>query len=222
MEDDNKNELNEENNLNEQVEQNEKVEANNVEEKSENKTETTKSNAGGIANWIKSNTKLVIIIVAVIAVVVIAALVVPNLVGSPEQAVKNYVSAISTQNANKYLKCIDVRGMTAYAECSGYFSKDLSKFKEEYDKIDKDSVDYDKDDAKKAIEYMVDDDYKNFSLKVVDIKQKEKVKDCKDLYKVVAKIRIKYKDEDGDSQDTTEEKTFYVYKNKIVYASMYF
>lgn len=194
------------------VEQNENIE-NNVEKKQSAVT------SNGIVEWAKSNKKLLAIIAVVLLIAIVAIVAVSKLSGSPEKAVKNYISALNSGKASKIAKAIDIKGSLAYAQCSGYWTSDFSKFEEKYKEIKNDDEDI--KDYEENIEEIIEDMDKKktkYSIKLVDIKNVEEVKDCNKLYNVEAKVRLKYKDSDGDTQDTTKTIKFYVYKNKVVYA----
>lgn len=194
---------NENNELNQNVE-------NNVEQ-----TQATSTKINGIVEWVKSHTKVIAIAAVILVVAIVAVFAISNLTGGPEKAVKNYVSALNSGNAKKLIKSMDLKGTLAYIQCSGYWSSDLSKFEEKYAEIDEDDIEDREEDLEELLEEM-QEDKKGFSMKVVEIKEVKEVEDCKDLYNVEAKIRVKYKDEEGDTQDTTNTMKFVVYKNKVV------
>ena len=81
-------------------------------------------------------------------------------------------------------------------------NSDVKDFKESF-----------KDTMEGSLEALKEGDY---SYKLLEIKEVEKLENCKNLYNVEAKVRMKYKDEDGDKQDITNTINLIVYKNKIV------
>ena len=116
------------------------------------------------------------------------------------------------------LSSMDIKASIAYYTCysrSSDFSE--TEFKKEYKKIKnsdiKDFKESFKDTMEGSLEVLKEGDY---SYKLLEIKEVEKLENCKNLYNVEAKVRMKYKDEDGDKQDITNTINLIVYKNKIV------
>lgn len=184
------------------------------------------SNGNGIVstitNFVKSNTKLVLIAVAVIVVLILLIAIISNATSGPKQAVKNYISAMNKLNSDKIVSSMDIKATLAYTVCYGR-STDFSEseFKKEYKKI-KNS---DAEDLKESTKETLDDAIKllkdkKFSVKLIDIKNVEKLENCKNLYTVEAKVRVNYNDEDGDKQDITNTINLIVYKNKVVTADL--
>ena len=211
---------NENQNLNENIEPT-------VEQVEQNTQSTNKQPKGEgffkkIINWVKSHTKLLAIIVAVIVVAIIAIVIVTSLIGSPKKAVKKYISAYSSMNGNKIVAAMDIKGAYAYkkSSSSSYFSSSLdgSKFKDAYNDVSKDDVKDLKEDLIDSFKDLKKEAKKEnaLSIKLIRIKDTEKVEDCDDLYTVTAKVRISFKDDDGDKQDVAQTMKFYVYKNKVV------
>lgn len=171
-----------------------------------------------ITNFIKSNTKTVLIVAAVVIVLILLIAIISNASSGPKQAVKNYISAMNKMSADKILSTMDVKASIAYYTCYSR-ATDFSEteFKKEYKKVKnsdvKDFKESFKDTMSSSLEALKEGDY---SLKLLEIKEVEKLENCKNLYNVEAKMRIKYKDEDGDKQDITNTITLIVYKNKVV------
>ncbi|MCI8655794.1 MAG: hypothetical protein HFJ48_08090 [Clostridia bacterium] len=171
-----------------------------------------------ITNFVKSNTRLVLIAVAILLVLIILIAIISNVAGGPKQAVKNYVSAMNKMDANKILSTMDVKASIAYYTCYAQSSDfDESDFKKEYKKVKNSDVKDFKESftstLDRTLDVLKDNDY---SYKLISIKDVEEFKNCKNLYNVEAKIRMRYKDDDGDKQDITNTINLIVYKNKIV------
>lgn len=171
-----------------------------------------------ITNFVKSNTRLVIIAVAIVIALILLIAIISNSTSGPKQAVKNYISAMNKMSADKMLSSMDIKASIAYYTCysrSSDFSE--TEFKKEYKKIKnsdvKDFKESFKDTMEGSLEVLKEGDY---SYKLLEIKEVEKLENCKNLYNVEAKVRMKYKDEDGDKQDITNTINLIVYKNKIV------
>ena len=156
-----------------------------------------------ITNFVKSNTKLVIAVAVILAVIILIA-VISNVTGGPKQAAKNYISAMNKMNADKILSTMDVKASIAYFACYSNSSFTEEDFKKAYKEVSNSDVKDFKETFKKTLdstlELMKEYDY---SYKLLEIKDVEESKNCKDLYKVEAKVRITYKDDDGDKQDVT-------------------
>ena len=184
-------------------------------------SEESKAKSSGIVEWIKSNTKLVAIIAAVIAIIAVLGVIISNVTGSPEKAIKGYLSALSSGNAKNLEKNLDIKGILAYSDSYSYWSGiDADKFLKAYDKVEKDDV----KKAKENLEELIDqirEDKKDYSVKLLEVKNQEDVKGIDNMYKVEIKARIKYKDSDGDKQDKTDTFKFIIYKNKVIYSSLY-
>ncbi|MCI8700355.1 MAG: hypothetical protein HFJ47_03315 [Clostridia bacterium] len=175
-----------------------------------------------ITNFVKSNTKLVIIAVAILLAVIILISVISNVTGGPKQATKNYISAMNKMNADKILSTMDIKASIAYIAC---YSSSSNFSEEDFKKAYKEVSNSDVKEFKKAFKETLDstlDTIKeyNYSYKLLEIKDVEESKNCKDLYKVEAKVRITYKDDDGDKQDITSTINLIAYKNKIVTVDM--
>ena len=171
-----------------------------------------------ITNFVKSNTRLVLIAVAILAVAIILIAIISNAVGGPKQAVKNYISAMNKMNSNKILSTMDSKAAIAYYACysesSNFSEEDFKKAYKEVKNSDiKDFKETFKNTLDSSLNLLKDSDY---SYKLLDIKGVEKLDNCKDLYNVEAKVRIRYKDDDGDKQDITNTIKLIVYKNKVV------
>lgn len=171
-----------------------------------------------ITNFVKSNTRLIVIAVAILIALILLIAIISNATSGPKQAVKNYISAMNKMSADKMLSSMDIKASIAYYTCYSRAS-DFSEteFKKEYKKVKNSDVKDFKESFKSTIssslEALKDGDY---SYKLLEIKEVEKLENCKNLYNVEAKVRIKYKDEDGDKQDITNTINLIVYKNKIV------
>ena len=226
--------VNEEKKLNDNVEQNvtpkaeengEKIQEKSAEPEKVEDTKTTseeqKAKSSGLVEWIKSNTKLVAIIAAVIAIIAVLGIVISNVTGSPEKAIKGYLSALSNGDAKKLEKNMDIKGVLAYSDSYSYWSGiDADKFLKAYDKVEKDDI----KDAKENLEELINlirEDKKDYNVKLLEIKNQEEVKGIDNMYKVEIKARIKYKDSDGDKQDKTDTFKFIIYKNKVIYTTLY-
>ena len=213
----------------EKVEENNEVKAEKqAEDSNEAKVEDTKTTSeepkaksSGLVEWIKSNTKLVAIIAAVIAIIAVLGIVISNVTGSPEKAIKGYLSALSNGDAKKLEKNMDIKGVLAYSDSYSYWSGiDADKFLKAYDKVEKDDI----KDAKENLEELINlirEDKKDYNVKLLEIKNQEEVKGIDNMYKVEIKARIKYKDSDGDKQDKTDTFKFIIYKNKVIYTTLY-
>ena len=160
-----------------------------------------------VVTWVKGNTKIVIGIVAAIVVVIVAASIIG---GGQKRAVKKYVKAFAKMDVKSVLKTYDVKGALAWAECN----EKPKKFKDAYDDIDDDDVEEAEEDAEELFESL-DDEFDKLSIKVKKITSVKKEKNCKGMYKVKAKLKIKY---ETDEKDNDIEKTveFVVYKNKVI------
>lgn len=176
-----------------------------------------------IINWIKSHLKLIIILIAIIIVALIAFTLISKLTQNPEQAVKNYISAVNKMDAEKIISATDIKGALAYEKCSGLLSSsDIKEFEEKYKDLDSDDIKNRKDSLKASIEYYSSStEEKDYSIKLIRIKDMQESEDCKGLYTVNAKVRIKYNDEDGDKQDIAKSVKFMVYKNKVININLY-
>lgn len=222
-----------ENENNENVEQNQQpteqnqpsVEQTNTEQQNASDNTTVNNGAQGdipIVNWLKSNTKLVAIAIAVIIVAIVAVVLILSLSGSPEKAVKKYVAAFSSLNTDKFISSMDIKGAIAYSECYSYLDGfDEEEFEDEYDDVKKSDI----KDKEKSIRESFDSIKSNmednkFSLKIVRFEEVEESDECDGLYFVDAKIRVEFKDDDGDKQDMSKSARFIVYKNKIIYADI--
>lgn len=171
-----------------------------------------------ITNFVKSNTRLVLIAVAILLVAIILIAVISNAVGGPKQAVKNYISAMNKMNSDKILSTMDIKASIAYYACyaksSNFTEKDFKKAYKEVKTSDvKDFKETFKNTLDSSLDLLKDSDY---SYKLLEIKEIGKLDGCKNLYNVEAKIRIRYKDDDGDKQDITNTINLIVYKNKVV------
>lgn len=174
-----------------------------------------------ITNFVKSNTKLVIIAVAILLAVIILIAVISNVTGGPKQAAKNYISAMNKMDADKILSTMDVKASIAYFTCYSNSSFTEKDFQKAYKAVSNSDIKDFKESFKKtldsSLEAMKEYDY---SYKLLEIKDVEESENCKDLYKVEAKVRITYKDDDGDKQDVTSTISLIAYKNKIVTVDM--
>lgn len=186
----------------------------------ENNNAKSSNGAKNMLSNVLKNKKLLGIIAAVIVVVIALMVIVPNIVGGPKKAVKNFVSAMASGKSSKVMDAMDLKGVIALQKCSsGYYDLkvDESKFKDAYEDVDKDDVKKMKKEFSDSFDYEVPEKAK---VKIVRFTEVKESKDCKKLYKVKAKIRTTYKDDDGDKQDTTSEMSFYVYKNKVIYINL--
>ena len=174
--------------------------------------EKVKNVLGAIGSVIKSHIKLLLILVAVIVVIIIL---INFMGGGPEKTVKAYIGAMNDANTEEFIKNMDLRGAMAWDKCD----EDESKFKEEYDNIDVEDEDIEEqfEEAEKGLERIVeaiDDNFDEYSMKVKEIKDTEKL--AKGLYRVKAQIETKSKDVDGEEKENTATATFIVYNNKII------
>lgn len=175
-----------------------------------------------ITNFVKSNTKLVLIAIAILVAVIILIAVISNVTGGPKQAVKNYISAMNSLKSDKILSTMDPKAAIAYYTC---YSSSADFSEKDFNKAYKDVSNSDVKDFKEAFKDTLDStldaikDY-DYSYKLVEIKEIKEFENCKNLYTVEAKMRITYKDDDGDKQDITNTINLIVYKNKVVTVDM--
>lgn len=169
--------------------------------------------------WIKANKKTsiiaLIVIIAIIIAIVLAGCISKNKnkkdESGPEAAVKGYISGMSNLDSEKMLKYYDAQGAVAWTDCSG----NTAEFKDVYDDVEKDDIEYAEESIENSLEYYKD--YKSFSMKVDDIKSVNEDEDCKNLYKVKTKVTITTKyDEDYEEDESTETITFVVYEDKVI------
>lgn len=179
--------------------------------------EKVKNVLATIIAWVKSHVKLVAIIAAVI---IVAIIVISFILGGDKRLIKSYVSAINKADAEKALKCMDMKGVLAAASAFG----DEDEFVDKYEEIE----DEDEDDLEDAIKEMEksfedsiedrEDNYKKYKVKFKKIKDKEKIDD--DFYIVKAVVKLDTENEDGDKTDSEKTLDFWIYKGKIVYAEL--
>ena len=70
-----------------------------------------------ITNFVKSNTRLVIIAVAIVIALILLIAIISNATSGPKQAVKNYISAMNKMSADKMLSSMDIKASIAYYTC---------------------------------------------------------------------------------------------------------
>lgn len=172
-------------------------------------------------SWLKAHAKIVIAVL----VVIIAAVVLVNLIGSPEKrALNKYFKALNSYDSEKIAKSMNIEAAVAWknAQSSSYdYSSYLDssssssssksdknvveRFDENLDDVDDDDVDSYKDNLDD--QYDKDDKGQN-KVKLLKIVHVTKAKDNKDLKKVVAKIRVTSKPSKDDDDDDDDEKVW--------------
>ena len=169
-----------------------------------------------IASVLKTHIKLVVIVIALIVIAVVVAVVFTG--GGPKKAVESYISAMDNADSKAFIEAMDFKGAMAWENCE----EDEEKFVDEYEDIDEDDDDL-KEQFEQAEETMadlidtIDDHYEEYSVKIKEFKETEKLADG--LYKVKAQIETKTKSKDEDDEDentNTNTSTFIVYNDKII------
>ena len=176
------------------------------------RNEKIKNILAAVGSVVKSHIKLLLILIAIIVIIIIA---INFISGGPEKAVKAYIGAMNDANTEEFINNMDLRGAMAWSKCG----EDENKFQEEYDKIDVNSEDTKKqfETAEKGLESMVDmldDNLEDYSIKVKEFKDTEKL--TKGLYRVKVQIETKAKNDDGEEEENTATATFLVYNNKVI------
>lgn len=161
---------------------------------------------------------IAVLIIAVIAIIITV------FGGGPKKSVKKFVKALDKCNASKLSDCIDFAASDAWMDIylDEFDKDDYKDFKEEIKEVDKDDI---KEDKKDFRDYMkegfeeIKEECKSFKVKIEKIKSVKKLHGK--VYKVEAIITVQAKSKDDDEIDETETITFIVYKNKIVYSTIF-
>lgn len=163
---------------------------------------------------------LIIIIIALLVIVgTIITLIVINKSGenkksndnAPEDAVKGYISGYNDLDTDELLEYCDLKGEVAWNQSEG----DIDSFKDFYKDVDEEDI----ESHKKMKEYIIQSysEYFNFSMKLDEIEEVEKIENCEDLYEIRAKVTMSMKeDEDQDENKSLRNLSFMVYKNKVI------
>ncbi|MBR2290072.1 MAG: hypothetical protein IJ867_05690 [Clostridia bacterium] len=169
----------------------------------------------------KSPAKGIIIGMIVLVAIILAIVGIVNAAKpTPEKTVKNFLKAVDGKKAEKIIDNMDFIGWFALASLDeDEYEEFADTYKEYKEDVDDNEDDYKDmlDEAKENLDDMFEDVDK-LNIEVKDMKKAKKVKNAKNLFKVTAKVKVEYKEEDDDKPDRdTSTYDFYVYKKSGKY-----
>ena len=187
-------------------------------EQNETKTNETKTNVKN-KKWIPYT----VVAVAVIVLIVVLCLVLGK---GPKKAVKNFVAGMDKFDAEKIVDSMDYVGSVVWGEeeydYKNFTKEDYKEFVEKYDKYDKSKVEKEIKDGKTMMKGMFELAKTQVEKNEVKVKEFKEVKELgKDLNLVNVTIEICQKLKDQPENKRTDDMTFVVYKNKIVYTNAF-